>query len=271
MLLLLTLACKAEFAEGDTAILPTGLTPNYEVLSIFPESAYEYGNEGICVVGRGFEGDFSVTVGDEPCELDTVRAYDLDPSSEAWYSDHLSCNLPLAHVGTPTRVPVEVRRGDEPPKITQFTYEAVPEVDGVEVRPAQTQACCTLDYPSSFTVAAGQVSDVIQARMDPPGNESSLTLELGWGPQGSHPDDGCWRWAAAANQGAGSFPGESVFQGTLQAPPWPGEYVVAARASIDGGLSWQVCDLGAYSESCHEGGGSLTDYSEANAARMTVE
>lgn len=269
MLLLLTLACKAEFPEGDTAILPVGLVPNVEVDSVFPPAVSEFGQEGICLIGRGFTEDVTVTIDGVPCDFDSVAPYDLNPDDKAWYADHLSCDPPEKRVDVPTQVPIMVSRGELTLEPVLFTYEPAPEsLDGQTTGPLP---CCTLDYPASVSIAPGAEYDTFQLRADPLGAPGSLTVELGWGPRGGHPKDGCWTWAAATAVGASDFPGETVYEATLTAPDWPGEYVAVGRASLDGGLSWQYCDDGELQESCQANGGSITGYSEANAAEVVVE
>lgn len=274
MLWLLTLACQAVFPEGDTAILPDGLTPNIEVDEIYPSGAFEYGLEGICLVGRGFEGEIEVSVDDRPCDLDTIHAWDLDPDDSDWFRDHLSCGLPENRINANTNVPVSVRRGEGPPVLLTFTYEPAPVIGGEEQQPvgASAQPCCALDYPDDLNLVPAGVSSEIQVRVDPQGAAEMAIVQVGWGPLDSNPAQGCWAWTPAQNQGQDErFPNDTLFQGTLTAPAWPGAYHAAARASVDGGMSWQYCDFDTTDSACVDGNGAGTGYSPDNAIDLVVE
>jgi hypothetical protein len=107
---------------------------------------------------------------------------------------------------------------------------------------------CNLQYPISFSVAAGATTPLIYGRVyeagltdvntgAPPG----LFAEVGFGPVGFDPTrSNSWQWFGATfNQKYGN---NDEFQGSFTAPP-SGAYWFTTRFSLDQGLDWTYCDI----------------------------
>jgi MYXO-CTERM domain-containing protein len=97
--------------------------------------------------------------------------------------------------------------------------------------------------------------------------DPSLLAQLGWGPDGSHPEGTPgWTWQQALPNGTwnGETAGEATldeYESTLAAPAL-GRYDVAFRFSADSGLTWTYCD-GAE--------GSADGYAPAQAGDLLVQ
>lgn len=112
-----------------------------------------------------------------------------------------------------------------------------------------------VQYPCSVRVAAGGSFDVYAWVYEPavtqgPGQGLGIEVQMGVGPDGSHPEsDAGWTWTDATYNGDkdGPYPGDRAndeYAATLTAPGTPGAYDYAARVTTDGGLSWLFVDLG---------------------------
>ena len=135
---------------------------------------------------------------------------------------------------------------------------------------------CRLEFPPTLTLQAGAQSGEIFGRVGEPGltdnpstNDPSITSQVGYGPDGSDPaTDPGWVFATAASNAAymiGSPNFEAAndeHSGSFTAPNSSGEYDLAFRFSLDGGINYVYCDTGA--------AGSSDGYSAVNAGQMTV-
>jgi len=121
------------------------------------------------------------------------------------------------------------------------------------VRPVFTTAVASYQTEDIF----GQAYEhPITTYMDTPSN---IIAQLGFGPQGTIPDDRVWTWFPTTYD-PGFPPGQIIeeFVGKILAPNSPGTYDYAYRMSLDGGLSWKLCD--------RDGG----EYTSAQAGLLTV-
>ena len=136
---------------------------------------------------------------------------------------------------------------------------------------------CHIQYPCEQSVAAGVATDAVygwvyQAGVtEGPGVGVGVTLEVGWGADGSDPATG-WTWTTMRYNldKDGLVPGDLAndeWFGAFTAPTVPGAYDFAVRASADGGASWTYCDGGG--GTC-PGSGSDDGYDAADAGALTV-
>jgi hypothetical protein len=136
---------------------------------------------------------------------------------------------------------------------------------------------CHLQYPCTLEVQRGVASEpvyvwVYQDGATPgAGQGPGVQVELGWGPDGGHPEDGGWTWAPMSffADKDGLTPGDLAndeYSGAF-VPRARGTWDYAARASADGGVSWTLCDDGGIT--CG-GVGSSDGYDAANAGELIV-
>lgn len=127
-------------------------------------------------------------------------------------------------------------------------------------------AYCNLQFPSTLTVAAGELSDLVYGRIyqagvtEPAGASSRLTMALGYGALGSDPRSGGWAWTSAAyNVQVGN---DDEYQARILAPG-AGTYAYATRATRDG-VNWTYCDLDG------AGANPALDFATTQLGAMTV-
>ena len=105
---------------------------------------------------------------------------------------------------------------------------------------------CNVQFPATLLVIAGQPSEPIYTRIyeagrtEAAGAPAGIVAQLGVGPEGSVPSDAGWTWVAAAYNV--QTENNDEFTATITAPPSPGNFVYAARFSIDG-AGFTACDL----------------------------
>ncbi|NMC71197.1 MAG: hypothetical protein GYA57_14180 [Myxococcales bacterium] len=135
--------------------------------------------------------------------------------------------------------------------------------------PPPSIAWCAIDRPAAATAEKGGDPVAVFARVHVPrvtagvGPGPGVTAELGRGVSGVAPDAAGWTWTAMTYVADidGLVPGDLAndeYQGALAAPDDAGEYLYAARFSLDGGTTWTYCDTA----------GPI--YSEVTAGRLTV-
>jgi len=142
-----------------------------------------------------------------------------------------------------------------------------------------TVAWCRLQWPLQITTVEGAPTTVF-GRVYVPGVTTAtggtdlyppLVAEVGYGPSGSHPDDGGWSWFPA--QGNMAYGPDSPsyeasndeYLGLLPGSPPPGaDY--AFRFSGDNGSVFVLCDKDARSEG--RGDGSADGYDPQDAGKM---
>ena len=137
---------------------------------------------------------------------------------------------------------------------------------------------CHLQWPCTMSKAPGATSDAVYAwvyqgdRTPGVGAGAGLRVEVGVGPNGSHPlRDVGWTWSPATYNADkdGLTPGDRAndeYVGTFIVPsrgPW--DYCM--RVSVDEGRTWTACDRGG--ESC-TGSGSNDGYRPDDAGQLTV-
>lgn len=122
---------------------------------------------------------------------------------------------------------------------------------------------CHLQWPCAITVPAGTETETLYAWVyhggvtQGMGRGGGVDLELGFGPAGSAPSTWTWTGMAYNADKDGLMAGDLAndeYAGRFVAPATAGAYDYAARATVDGGASWTICDLGG--DSCNEGGSS---------------
>ncbi len=141
--------------------------------------------------------------------------------------------------------------------------------------PVWTVGFCRVQYPASI-MASPAASTVVYGRVYAAGlttrsgmtdGDALLVVDVGHGPDGSHPSMPGWTWArGGANAGyapgaAGYEANNDEYQATLVAPG-AGTYDYAFRVSGDGGLTWTYCDT--------LDPGSSDGYQLANAGALSV-
>ncbi|MBU1538037.1 lamin tail domain-containing protein, partial [Myxococcota bacterium] len=121
---------------------------------------------------------------------------------------------------------------------------------------------CNTQYPDATTVEQYQYTDYIFSKVweqwltDDTDQGGFIISELGYGAQGSTPD-GSWTWYPAVYNL--SILNDDEYMSRIQ-PDATGIYDYAFRYSLDGGLSWKLCDLD----------GSDNGYDSLDAGELTV-
>jgi hypothetical protein len=139
----------------------------------------------------------------------------------------------------------------------------------VVATPVATIGWCRVDRPAATTADAGEETEPIFSRVfvagvtAGEGQGAGVQGGIGVGPAASAPEESSWTWTAAAYAASvdGLAPGDLAndeYSTAIDAPGAPGEWLYAARFSVDGGTTWTYCDLA--------GAG----YGAANAGRLTV-
>ncbi len=112
---------------------------------------------------------------------------------------------------------------------------------------------CNLQFPTSFTAAAGSTSQVIYGRIfeddngvvtSSPGAHPSIVAQVGHGPLGSDPrgENPAWQWFATTfNVQIGN---DDEYQGTFVVPfaPASTQRSYTYRFSVDNGANYTYCD-----------------------------
>ncbi|MFT7581566.1 MAG: hypothetical protein ACI9MR_003244, partial [Myxococcota bacterium] len=142
----------------------------------------------------------------------------------------------------------------------------------------EAAAFCRLEAPADY-VLLDNVPFEVSAVLSEPGLtdlsdatdvDARILVEGGYGPVGSTPNELAWTWFSAAADGGWqdvSMSGVDRYVATGQTPQTVASFAVAARVSIDGGLSYLPCDLdtGADGED-----GSNNGYQSDNAGTLAV-
>jgi hypothetical protein len=105
-------------------------------------------------------------------------------------------------------------------------------------------AACVLDRPPRTQAAPGQATESIRGLVAAEvASERVVQAELGYGPEGSEPDDEAWNWVAM--EGAAEAPEDwAGFEASLTAPEQEGMYKYAIRLAREGEEPpWNYCDL----------------------------
>lgn len=163
--------------------------------------------------------------------------------------------------------PLDVSTGD-----AAVTRDAATSSDA---GPVWSIGFCRVQYPTSIMATAG-TSTAVYARVYAAGlttrsgatdTDPLLVVDVGHGPDGSHPSMPTWTWARGSSN-AGYGPGSAgyeanndEYQASLVAPG-AGTYDFAYRVSGDGGLTWTYCDT--------LDPGSSDGYQLANAGALVV-
>lgn len=128
---------------------------------------------------------------------------------------------------------------------------------------------CNLQFPTAFTVGAGQAVPTIYGRLyeaattPAPGAPPGWIAAVGYGPAGSDPRLlAGWKFFAASYNL--QVANDDEFQGTFNAPWSVGSYAFVTRFSDDAGVSWTYCD----SDGAGSGPGLV--YNNASIGSMTV-
>lgn len=122
-----------------------------------------------------------------------------------------------------------------------------------------------LQWPHALEVVSGQQAGPYYGRVyragitDAAGQGPGLLAELGWGPDGTHPEQEPerWSWVAASFHADAGFNDE--YSATFAAPA-PGSYDVAFRYALAGQDAWVYADIG----------GSHDGYTPASASALVV-
>lgn len=134
------------------------------------------------------------------------------------------------------------------------------------VPPGPPFGACRLEAPTRVvavegtqTVAYG-ASVLVAGVTESAGAGAGVTGELGYGPTGVAPTDPRWVWSAATYRADTTFTAldDADFYDAVLVAPAPGAYDVAARFSVNGGVTYHVCDLD----------GSANGYSQDEASEL---
>lgn len=107
---------------------------------------------------------------------------------------------------------------------------------------------CNLQFPSSFTVAAGAATPVLFGQLyeagvtEAAGAAANVLAQVGWALDGVDPRTQCgWQFVPASfNVQVGN---NDEYQASFTAPPWPGVYRYTFRFSVDSGATWTYGDF----------------------------
>jgi len=119
---------------------------------------------------------------------------------------------------------------------------------------------CLLERPPRTAAGSGQTTEPIRALVKFTA-DTSMTVEVGVGGDGSDPAQAEWSWTEA--EAADGAPlGWVAFEIGIEAPDQQGSYDYAARARIGGESNpWMICDLD----------GSLNGYDPIMAGELLVQ
>ncbi|HEX8699879.1 MAG TPA: hypothetical protein VF815_13635 [Myxococcaceae bacterium] len=231
-------------------------TVNFTVTSITPDEAPNSVTTPITVTGTDFGPGMTVKFGNGgafPCTITSTTQATCSALSTA----------------TPARVNVVFSNGPAigVPDVTlvnAYTYTG----NYNETGNALEADYCIIQFPSTFSVQAGQMTPVIYGRIfeagvtEAGGAPAGVVAEVGYGPAGADPrTTNTWRYFDATyNVQTGN---DDEFQSSFVAPA-AGTYSYVFRFSFDNGVRWTYCDT--------NGAGSNTgfDFATANLGAMTV-
>jgi hypothetical protein len=107
---------------------------------------------------------------------------------------------------------------------------------------------CNIQFPLTTSAQTGMATEAIYCQVyeagetEPPGAPANFTMEVGYGPIGSNPQDQAgWTWTPAAHNAGFVDPNNDEFFTTLTAPA-PGSYRYACRVVRNNAYTY--CDVG---------------------------
>ncbi|MEC7946119.1 MAG: IPT/TIG domain-containing protein [Myxococcota bacterium] len=263
---------------------------------VMPAAGPAAGGTTVQLTGTGFINDLAVVIGVEPCrDLTVVSAVEL------------ACTTPGSAAGV--YAVTVTRRDDGATAFSSFTYEGSGGVRGEGDTGADDTGSeagtgaggtggdggagsgggaggtggattpvdyCHLQYPCGQAGDANDLSDptyiwVFQRGVtEGIGQGAGIVVDVGVGPDGTHPVSGGWTWTRAVynEDKDGLSPlANDEYGGTFRLPASGGSYDFCGRVSADGGASWTYCDAGG--TTCG-GGGSADGYRAAEAGQLTI-
>ena len=128
---------------------------------------------------------------------------------------------------------------------------------------------CTLQFPSTITMGAGETSPEIFGRIfeagvtDPAGPSSQVDAQVGYGPSGSDPTTQPQGWVFYPASYNAQIGDQDEYANTLTVLS-DGLYSYTYRFSLDGGFGWTYCDLDG------AGSGSGLTFDASQLGGMTV-
>ena len=301
----------AALAACETRVNPpkpdedTGAPAALRLDSVAPTSGPASGGTSVTLRGVGFSEASTARVGDDPCtsltflaETELVCVTPPGPAGSTLIVVEVGeeaasaayTRLPDGDTGDPdtgdpgdTADTSDTSDPDDTgtPGDTAHSADTADSADtsdpGDTAVPVVSVDYCHIQYPCEQSVAAGVATDAVygwvyQAGVtEGPGVGVGVTLEVGWGADGSDPATG-WTWTTMRYNldKDGLVPGDLAndeWFGAFTAPTVPGAYDFAVRASADGGASWTYCDGGG--GTC-PGSGSDDGYDAADAGALTV-
>ncbi|HMY16898.1 MAG TPA: lamin tail domain-containing protein, partial [Polyangium sp.] len=248
--------------HGDPSPTPGAANDlvNLTITSLAPDDGLATVATPFTVFGTDFASGMTLAVGGNAAATCTYTS-----------STQMTCTAPT-NAGTVARVGVVATNLASVGAGTftlpnSFTYTGVLNELGV----AGEADFCNVQFPTTFTVTAGQLTPLIYGRIfedtvtQPAGAPAGVLAELGYGPAAWTPltqNATTGFMTAPFNTQVGN---DDEFQISFVAPATAGMYRYVYRFSLDGGLNYTYCDT--------DGAGSNPglDFNAANAGLMTVQ
>jgi len=107
---------------------------------------------------------------------------------------------------------------------------------------------CNLQHPLAITAAVGDDgAEVVYGQAHVAGctenaDCAALSGELGWGPEGADAAAFTWTWGALNEFHTAAPNNDEYMAAILPTPETPGTYRYTWRFSLDGGVTWSMCD-----------------------------